>query len=69
MKYEYDWENRCYPVVEIDDPITENQVCKAFEKGGLWNLTLADGRICDIVQPDKVKVIDIIGLTQIDKET
>ena len=48
MKYEYDWKNLCYPVVEIDDPITENQVCKTFEKGRLWNLTLADGRICDI---------------------
>ena len=53
----------------IDDPLTQDRVCESIGKGKLWNLTLADGRICKFTINAGEQIINIVGLTQIDKET
>ena len=38
-------------------------------RGSLWNLTLAGGRICRFGVINSDRVVNIVGLTKIDKET
>lgn len=67
--YHHDYRKYCYASLSAEDPLERNPTCEAMADGALWNLTLAGGRICTLKPRSLHRVINIIGLTRVDKDT